>query len=178
MTTLLTMHDDPPGRDPQPRRPRWYHEPIMWLVVGLPLSAVIAGIITLVIAARSFDGLVADDYYKQGLEINRRLERDRAAAALDLDVSFALSHDARLGRLHVTGNETFDPPSKVDVRFAHSTLAGLDRDLTVKAIAPGLYEFAAPPLPAGRWTITVSTETWRISDSVFRDLEEAPAAQP
>ena len=150
----------------------------MWLVVGLPVSAVVAGVITLVIAARSFDGLVADDYYKQGLEINRRLERDRVAAGLELDMNFSLSHDARLGRIQITGIQAFDPPSKLDVTFAHSTLSGLDRALVVKAIAPGLYEFAAPPLPAGRWTVTAATDAWRISESIFRPLDKAPPARP
>lgn len=34
----------------------WRHEPYMWLVLGLPLSVIAAGIVTVVIAARVMQG--------------------------------------------------------------------------------------------------------------------------
>lgn len=34
---------------------RWYHEPLMWLVLGLPASAVVAGFITLALAIKNPD---------------------------------------------------------------------------------------------------------------------------
>ena len=58
----------------------WYREPFVWLVILFPASAVIGGMITISLAISSDDGLVVDDYYKRGLEINRTLERDKAAA--------------------------------------------------------------------------------------------------
>jgi len=63
---------------------RWYREPIMWLVIAFPLTAVIVGFVSLALAIRSDDGMVEDDYYKQGMTINRMLDRDKAAAAGDL----------------------------------------------------------------------------------------------
>ena len=42
------------------------------------------GLITLWLAITSFDGLVADDYYKQGLAINQTLARADAAQELRL----------------------------------------------------------------------------------------------
>ena len=47
-----------------------------------PGLVVVAGIATAVIAFRGADGLVADDYYKQGLGINRQIARDQAARDL------------------------------------------------------------------------------------------------
>ena len=49
-----------------------------------PAVVIVAGVITLWLAVRSSDGLVTDDYYKQGLAVNQVLERDHRAAALGL----------------------------------------------------------------------------------------------
>ena len=69
---------------------RWYREPWVWLLIGLPATAVIGGFITLYLAIISNDGLVVDDYYKQGLEINRILARDKAAATHQLMATVTL----------------------------------------------------------------------------------------
>ena len=57
----------------------WYKERWTWLLMLMPATAIVAGFITLWLAITSFDGLVADDYYKQGLAINQTLARANAA---------------------------------------------------------------------------------------------------
>jgi len=42
--TLSAKH-----REPSAQRP-WYREPMLWLVIGIPLATVVAGITTVVIA--------------------------------------------------------------------------------------------------------------------------------
>ena len=60
----------------QPVQP-WYREPWPWLIMLGPAVVIVAGVITTVIAFKTSDGLVADDYYKQGLAMNKTLARDR-----------------------------------------------------------------------------------------------------
>ena len=67
----------------------WYREPWPWILMSVPATAVVAGIITLWLAVSSADGLVAEDYYKQGLAINRVIEREEAAQRLGLTASVA-----------------------------------------------------------------------------------------
>ncbi len=62
----------------------WYREPFVWLLIAFPLTAVVAGFITLGLAISSDDGVVEDDYYLRGKEINRVLARDQAAATRGL----------------------------------------------------------------------------------------------
>lgn len=57
----------------------WHKEHYVWLIIFFPMLAVIAGIVITILAVQSNDSLVVDDYYKQGLEINRVLERDQSA---------------------------------------------------------------------------------------------------
>ena len=57
----------------------WYREPWPWLLMLGPAIVVVAGLYTAILAVRSDDGLVATDYYRQGLEINKKLSREAIA---------------------------------------------------------------------------------------------------
>ena len=59
--------------------PPWYRQIWPWLLMLGPGIVVIAGFITLWLAITSFDGLVADDYYKKGLGVNQDLSRRERA---------------------------------------------------------------------------------------------------
>jgi hypothetical protein len=47
-------------KDPDTARPirPWYREPMVWLVIGIPLAAVIGGLVTLGLAIQGGDALV------------------------------------------------------------------------------------------------------------------------
>ena len=62
----------------------WYKERWTWLLMLMPATAIVAGSITLWLAIKSFDGLVADDYYKQGLAINQTLAKANVAQDMGL----------------------------------------------------------------------------------------------
>ena len=53
----------------------WYRQFWPWFLMALPGAAVIGGITTVIVATIDRDGLVKDDYYKEGLAINRDLAR-------------------------------------------------------------------------------------------------------
>ena len=62
----------------------WYRFPLVWMLVAIPFSAVIMGVVMIWLAVDTDDGLVADDYYKLGMEINRVIKRDQKASELGL----------------------------------------------------------------------------------------------
>ena len=76
---------------------RWYREPWPWILMAAPAAAVLAGAITIGLSVHSFDGLVAEDYYKQGLAVNQRLARLQAAEALGIDRSHLYRRMKALG---------------------------------------------------------------------------------
>lgn len=55
-----------------PTAPWWRHG-YVWLLIAGPAAIVLAGIATIVIAVRSPDPVVAEDYYRRGVEINKTL---------------------------------------------------------------------------------------------------------
>lgn len=58
-------------------KPWWQHGHV-WLLIAGPAAVVVAGIVTAWLAVRSPDPLVADDYYRRGIEINKQLAQERA----------------------------------------------------------------------------------------------------
>ena len=58
----------------------WWKYGLVWLVIAGPAVVVVAGVATVVIAVRQPDPVVAPDYYRRGIEINKTLAaRDKAA---------------------------------------------------------------------------------------------------
>jgi uncharacterized protein len=63
---------------PPPRRSPWWTYGHVWLLISGPLAVVIAGFVTLWLALGTPDPLVAEDYYRRGLEINKTLSKEAA----------------------------------------------------------------------------------------------------
>ncbi len=147
---------------------RWHEEPLAWLVFGLPAVVVVASLVTLAIALHSADGLVVDDYYKQGLEINKVLVRQDYASAASLAFTPSLSFDHAL-RLRFTAVEGFSYPDRLDVQLTHATRSDIDRHLQLQHRGDGVYEEQLESLEAGPWYIDASTAEWRVVKRVLID---------
>lgn len=145
-----------------PKRP-WYQEPYVWLLILFPATAVVGGLTTLYIAITSHDSLVVDDYYKQGLEINRTLERDQAAARHGLQAILQL--DTEVHRIHlylITTSLDYLRPAQITLNFRHHTRAGFDHTTTLERIGDDLYQSVLPELIAGKWDVELAAQDWRL----------------
>jgi len=136
----------------------WYSERWPWLLMAGPAAVLVAGAATTWIAFASADGLVAEDYYKQWLGINRRLAREDAAQRLGISGEIKLEPGTLKIVLHGAA------PEAIFVHLAHATRAGHDLRLRLVAVEEGRYAAAMPPLPPGRWRIAIEDPrgTWRI----------------
>jgi len=143
----------------------WYREPWPWLLMSGPAVVVVAGFVTLWLAIASNDGLVADDYYKQGLTINQTLQRDKTAVALGLRGEGTLNPaDSRL-RLVLTGRYPVEKSPSLRLRISHPTRAGMDQVVVLSQVEKGIFEGQLVPLAAGRWLLTLENteKTWRLN---------------
>lgn len=147
----------------------WYREPWPWLLMLAPLSAVLMGIVMVVLAGRSDDGLVADDYYKQGLTINQTLDRERRAVALHVSGRLEFSADRTQVRLRMEQAGAM-PPALI-LTLVHPTRAGMDQQIALIRKATGEFtgELRAPI--AGRWLLTLEDDDrhWRVSGAWHTD---------
>lgn len=147
----------------EPVKP-WYREPWPWLLMAGPAVVVVAGFVTLWLAIVSSDGLVEDDYYKQGLAINKTLKRDQAAAELGLKAQATLSADGMQVRLFLQGGAVARDQS-LRLRLVRPTQAGLDQMATLRPAGAGYFEANIGRLQTGRWLLTLedASGTWRVS---------------
>ncbi|HEX5094043.1 MAG TPA: FixH family protein [Burkholderiales bacterium] len=135
----------------------WHKEPWAWFVMGPPAVAVVAGLLTWWIAAHGADPLVAEDYYRQGLAVNRDLAREARAHELRLSAEVQLGG----GRIRVSLEGA--APEALFVQVTHRTRAGFDQRLRL-AHAGGAYEAQMLPLPPGGWRVRIEDPrgTWRL----------------
>ena len=136
----------------------WYREPWPWLLMAGPAAVLIAGAATTWIAFASADGLVAEDYYKQGLGINKRLAREEAARRLGISAEVRIEPGSI--RVELRGAS----PQALFVHLAHATRAGHDVRLRLAPVSGGAYSADLEPLAAGRWRVVIEDPRaqWRL----------------
>jgi hypothetical protein len=144
----------------------WYREPWPWLLMAGPFIVILAGIYTTMLAISSSDGLVTDDYYKEGLAINRSLQRDARAQASG---TAATAHFGQGGRVRIALPAGTDAGAgKLRLQLLHPTRAGMDQVAMLRPLAPGLWEGVLPAMPPGNWQLQLdapeleSKGAWRI----------------
>lgn len=148
--------------------PPWYREPWPWLLMAGPVAVIIAGIATTWIAVVSSDGLVVDDYYKQGLAINQTLERSALAAARGYRAEAVLAGEGRSISLRLVSSAGAPLPETLQLRITHPTRAGRDGRILLRQRGPGRYEGVVPVLTAGRWILILEdmSFSWRLGGTV------------
>lgn len=142
----------------------WYREPFVWLLIAIPGLAVVMGVVTITLAILSYDGLVVDDYYRQGLEINRSLARDRLAESFGLACDLQLTEDSVEAKLSWQHGD-FSPPGKLKLGLFHATRQGFDQLVSLTQRSTGVYAGRIRSLAPGRWHAQVEAGDWRLQDA-------------
>jgi hypothetical protein len=144
----------------------WYKEALVWLLVAFPLIAVIAGLWTLYIAYKTRDGLVVDDYYQQGKEINKSFARDHAAARLGLHAYLKLDAQGRKVSITLSSKDPASLPGSITLRWLHATRAGFDHTQTLARGQDGRYHADYPDLALGHWYVQIEAQDWRLQGTL------------
>lgn len=143
----------------------WYREPWPWILMAGPFTVVVAGFVTLWLAIRSDDGLVEDDYYKQGLAIHQQIGRDDEALRMGLAARAAVDGARDQVEVGLDAAPGVELPGELRLRVAHPTRAGHDRVVLLRAIGAGTYRGKLELPAAGRWLLTLDDagRAWRLS---------------
>jgi hypothetical protein len=143
--------------------------PVLVLVIALPLLAVVASFVSLALAVTRGDSELPKNYHWEG----GALDRDQES-------------EARAARLHIAGTLGFDPaaqqctlvlrgaaPAALRLTLAHPTVTSLDRHVLLH---PSGDHYAAPcsALPAAHWWLELSDEQdgWLLRARLHGDLHE------
>lgn len=129
----------------------WYKQFWPLFVFSLPAASVIAGLITVVIAFRNADSVVADDYYKEGMAINQRLDKRDHARELGIQAEMGYA-----GELLTVGFLAKRPDvQQLSVTFRHATLAHKDFSVQLKMRPDGSYFANIPNDMSGKWRVVL-----------------------
>lgn len=183
MTETCTSNSTPP----------WYRQFWPWFIISLPATAVIASLYTVYIAFTNIDDLVNDNYYKDGLAINRHLAQDEMASQLGLEavivvdkISGEIFADLTYSNLAVpksnsseltsstststpastnVGGET-NPPDQLELLLLHPMNQQRDTSLALTHISNGHYRADLNQLPQQRYYLrlqSVDGDLWRLN---------------
>ena len=143
----------------------WKQEPLVWLLIAIPSTAIVMGVVMITLAIQSWSGLVVDDYYRKGKQINLVLARDQFAHELGLVAGLSLDNAGRV-QIRFDPEVIVIPGERIELRLVHTTRPGLDQDLVFENHQ--LHQFEAGlQLPGpGRWNVFLQTADWRLTGSL------------
>lgn len=149
--------DAPPPLEPHPP---WWKERMIWLIIALPVSAVVAGIATVFIAAHDPDDLVKSEYVKSGMTVEAPREALDRAARLGLAATTAY----RDGRLEVRLTPPGLAGDALSLTLVHPTQAEQDKKILLNAIGQGKYQAQVVLMGQGKRHVFLEPQdrSWRL----------------
>lgn len=154
----------------------WYKQPLVWMLIAIPGSAVLAGMVTMYLAVNTDDGLVVDDYYKQGLAINQQIERDVVAQQLQLAADIEIDPDSGFIRVVFDGGRMQQLPSELNLNLRHATQQQNDDYIVLqRGIGNNYVGTSRGSIRVGIWHVELanaqdeaddSQQNWRLSKRV------------
>lgn len=141
----------------------WYRQFWPWYIISIPLATIIACAIMITLAVRNKDALVVDNYYKQGLAINRTLAQQNAATAIGLQAKAQFDSAQGQLTLRLSANQPVTTPA-LKLSFVHATLAEQDYVLNLVRQSDGVYVANLQTLKPGNWDLMLEPEdeVWRL----------------
>jgi hypothetical protein len=139
------MHTKPSDNLP------WYKQFWPWFLIFLPLSVVIASVITFFIAQNNPPSLVSGDYYKDGLAINANKKLE--ANAKKLGLSAIITNDNSTFTVQLNGLKEQPPVLFIELR--HSTISQHDQSFSLTKVANGIYQSPFVLPQQGKWYVSI-----------------------
>jgi len=144
--------------DLQPKR-SLFGIPVMWLVIGLPLLSIVAGVGLVIVAIRSGGADVVRDEVQRTSQIQvSDLSADQTAAQRRLSALLS-AQDGRIDVIAVNGD--FDRGQPVQLLLQHPTAAAEDLQFTLQPSATG-WQGEGVIDDQHAWNVELSGADWRL----------------
>lgn len=154
------MNKHLPREDSEP----WFRQFWPWFLILLPASVVVAGISTVIIAHYGADDLVVDEYYKDGLAINRKLEKKERATTLGIGAAISIT-----GTTIVVNTSGNIEATQLLLQLSHPLESDQDFRVLLVQSTPGEYRgrLANEIAPRWHWSLIFEGDPpWRLDGSV------------
>ncbi len=144
----------------------WHKYPLVWMMIAIPFSAVIMGVVMMWLAVDTDDGLVVDDYYKHGLEINRDISRDTKASDLGLSASIEFnragsSDNTKMFSVKFNKGLLENYPASLQLNLQHATHGNSDVAIVLNHGIDNQYiGYTKEPISEGVWYFEIADKSW------------------
>lgn len=144
----------------------------LWLVVGLPLFAILASLHVTFVAFTRGDATLPDEYHWEGMQLDRDFAGAQRAAALDVRATLRLL--SATGDCQVTLGIDAAPPPAIELNLVHGTRPELDRRVRL-ARSGQSYTGECGSLPSGHWHVELTdlAGSWSVREDVTGVLDGA-----
>lgn len=141
----------------------WFKQFWPWFLIILPMTAVVGGISTVIIATNNKPNMVADDYYVKGKAINSDLTLLKNAQSLSITAQLQQTDNE-----FVISLQGVNDNSSIQFSLFHSTLAEQDIAVLLTADGEGRYRFNADSNLKGKWQLRIEPfdKSWRLQKTV------------
>ena len=143
--------------------------PVLWLVIVLPLLAVAGSIASLTLAFTRGDEELPKIYHWEGAALERDQQQQELARRLGIGAT--IGFDAAAGRCAVALHVPAPAPAALLLTLTHPTATAGDRRIRLERQGEG-YLAPCPPLPMAHWwlELTDAEGHWLLRGRVLSDL--------
>lgn len=148
----------------------WWKERMVWLIIALPVSAVVAGIATVFIAAHDPDDLVKADYVKSGMAVVA--PRDALEKAAQMGISAKATYHGGKLEMRVDGQDQLS--ETLNLVLVHPTQEKLDQQIPLTAVGQGKYQAQVELTGQGRRHLILEPpdHVWRLEGEWLAPFNE------
>lgn len=158
----------------------WYREPMLWLVIAIPLATIPAGLATLWLAARDPASTASADESarRMGQMQFAEVAADVEAARLHLRGSAAVQADRTRLEVRLAG----PVQGRLELHLRHSGDPARDQRVPLESLGDGRWVARVAALGHDAWNARVeSSAGWRLAGRIEHDataFELVPAIEP
>lgn len=145
----------------------WYKQFWPWFLIAIPGSSVITGMIMLTLAVNGRDALVRDDWYKDGMAINQRLEKRNKAREAGITAFFSFDKEENIVTLRLD-NVPAEQDQALELELIHPTLEQRDIKAPLYRTPDNRYFAKLPATPTGFYYTLLSSRVgnWEIESQI------------
>jgi hypothetical protein len=152
----------------------WYKQFWPWFLLGLLFMSIGVSSTFAVLAIRSADGMVQEDYYEHGRAINMVLAKQQRAHELNLAADLRIDPLTSDIIVQLDGD---DRPERLYLRLIFPTQDDRDQDLVLEHVRDGRYLGQAPDNLRYRWYLQLHPSEeqpeWRLVGEASLPSEES-----
>ncbi|PMR76623.1 FixH family protein [Billgrantia endophytica] len=141
----------------------WYKQFWPWFLLGLLFTSIFGSSTLAVMAVRTADGLVQQDYYEHGRAINMVLAKQQRAHDLNLSADLRIDPQTSDIIVQLQGDER---PDTLHLKLIFPTQGDRDQEMSLQHVREGRYLGQAPDNLRYRWYLQLHPSAvepaWRL----------------